>query len=232
MSTEISHLALRLDGPLQAWGYASQFNRRNTSMFPIKSAILGMCCAAMGIPRGSEREREVLPHLRLLRLLTVAIPRLQYRGTEHETPLLARRLVDYHTVQNTLTAEGKIKDTHLTWRQYLCDASFVAVLSGNRQLLGQVADALGNPIWGIWLGRKACIPSAPVLDRIYDSEEEALEALLRGKSLSAFSHQREVDRFEDGTDTFSDEPLCFGGSSAARSFSPRRIKLTDAKMSW
>jgi CRISPR system Cascade subunit CasD len=230
MSTEIAHLGLRLDGPLQAWGYASQFNRRNTGMFPTKSGILGMCCAAMGIRRGSEREQEVLARLRLLRLLTVAVPRLQYRGTGHETPLLVQRIVDYHTVQNTLTADRKIKDTHLTWRQYLCDASFVAVLSGTRQLLEEVAEALRNPVWGIWLGRKACIPSAPVLDKIYDSEEDALRALLGGKSLSAFSHQCEVGRFEDGTDTFSDQPLCFGGSSAFRSFNPRRIKLIEAKM--
>jgi CRISPR system Cascade subunit CasD len=230
MSNEIAYLGLRLDGPLQAWGYDSQFNRRNTGMFPTKSGILGMCCASMGIPRGSEREQAVLARLRLLRLLTVAVPRLQYRGSEYETPLLVQRLVDYHTVQNTLTADGKVKDTHLTWRQYLCDASFVAVLSGIRQLLEEVANALRNPVWGIWLGRKACIPSAPVLDKIYDSEEDALRTLLCGKSLYAFSHQREVDRFEDGTDTFSDQPLYFGGSSAARSFSPRRIKLTEAKM--
>lgn len=34
-------------------------------------------------------------------------------------------------MHNTKTAEGKIKDTHLTYRQYLCDSAFAAVLSGN-----------------------------------------------------------------------------------------------------
>ena len=231
MSTETAYLALRLEGPLQAWGYASQFNRRNTGMFPTKSAILGVICAAMGISRGSEREQAMLPQLRLLKLLTVAVPRLQYRGSKHETELPVRRLTDYHTVQGTLTADGRIRGTtHLTWRQYLCDASFVAVLSGGRVLLIELGAALRNPVWGIWLGRKACIPTAPVFNNIYDSEEEALYALLNGRPLSVFSHQRELDQFEDGTDTFLDQPLCFGGSSATRSFSPRRIKLVEGKI--
>jgi CRISPR system Cascade subunit CasD len=136
-------------------------------------------------------------------------------------------LVDYHTVQNTLTAEGKIKDTHLTWRLYLCDASFVAVLVGEKSLVGELGAALRNPKWGLWLGRKACIPTAPIYVGVYDTEGDALRDLLRGQPLPAFSHQREVDRFEDGTDTLPDQPLCFGGSS--RSFAPRRIRLVEAR---
>jgi CRISPR system Cascade subunit CasD len=241
MSTEIAWLGLRFEGPLQAWGYASQFNRRNTGMFPTKSAVLGMVCAAMGIHRGSKQEQDMLAQLRSLQLLSVTVPRLQYQGMEYETTLPIRRLTDYHTVQNTLTADGKLKDTHLTWRQYLCDASFIALLSGNRSLLIKVGAALRNPVWGVWLGRKACIPTAPVLvrklnnqpekggDYIYDSEEDALRTALDGNPLSAFTYQREVTRFEDGTDTFMDQPLCYGGVSASRSFSPRRIKLIEGR---
>jgi CRISPR system Cascade subunit CasD len=241
MSANTAYLVFRLEGPLQAWGYDSQFNRRNTGMFPTKSAVLGMICAAMGIPRGSEQERDMLVQLQLLQLLTIAAPRLQYRGMAYETTLQIRRLTDYHTVQNTLTADGKLKDTHLTWRQYLCDASFMAVLSGNRSLLIKVGVALRNPVWGVWLGRKACIPTAPVLvrklnnqseqegDFIYDSEEDALRTALDANPLSDFTCQREVTRFEDGTDTFMDQPLCYGGVSASRSFAPRRIKLIEGK---
>jgi len=183
----------------------------------------------------------MLDQLRLLQLLTVAIPRVQYQGMDFEATLPVRRLTDYHTVQNTLTAEGEPKDTHLTWRQYLCDASFIAVLSGDRSLLTDVGAALRNPVWGVWFGRKTCIPTTPVLrwkldaeaerdaDFLYDSEEDGLRTALGGNPLSAFTYQREVARFEDGTDTFMDQPLCFGGVSASRSFAPRRIKLVEGK---
>jgi CRISPR system Cascade subunit CasD len=230
MSIDIAHMALRLEGPLQAWGYGSQFSRRNTGMFPTKSGILGMCCAAMAIPRGSERERTMLARMRELRLLAVAVPRDNYRRRENETSLQVRRLTDYHTVQDTMKADGsKNKNTHLTWRQYLCDAFFVAVLSGNRSLVEDVGAALRNPAWGIWLGRKACIPTAPVWAGVYISEDAALRALLGEQPLSFFSFQREVERFEEGTDTFADQPICFGGANAIRAFAPRRIILVEGK---
>lgn len=230
MSNDIAHLALRLEGPLQAWGYASQFSRRNTGMFPTKSGILGICCAAMEIPRGSERERNMLERLRELRLLAIAVPRADYRGRENETSLPVHRLTDYHTVQDTMKTDGnKNKNTHLTWRQYLCDAFFVAVLSGNWLLVEEVGAALRNPAWGIWLGRKACIPTAPVWSGVHISEDAALRALLGEQPLSFFSFQREVERFEEGTDTFADQPICFGGAEAIRAFVPRRIKLVEGK---
>ena len=230
MSTDIAHLALRLEGPLQSWGYASQFSRRNTGMFPTKSSILGMCCAAMGVPRGSEREKTMLMRMRELRLLAIAVPRADYRSRENESSLQVRRLTDYHTVQDTMNADGgKNKNTYLTWRQYLCDAFFVAVLSGNRLLVEEVGAALRNPAWGIWLGRKACIPTSPVWAGVHISEDAALRALLGEQPLSFFSFQREVERFEEGTDTFADQPICFGGAKASRSFVPRRIKLVEGK---
>jgi CRISPR system Cascade subunit CasD len=50
MSYDNRFLALRLEGPLQSWGFDSQYNRRNTGLMPTKSAIAGMCCAALGLP--------------------------------------------------------------------------------------------------------------------------------------------------------------------------------------
>ena len=48
MSIEKAYLALRLVGPMQAWGFESQYNRRNTGRFPTKSALAGLICAAFG----------------------------------------------------------------------------------------------------------------------------------------------------------------------------------------
>lgn len=185
MSIEIAHLALRLEGPLQSWGFASQFNRRNTGLLPTKSAVLGMCCAALGKARGSEEEKEVLERSQRLRFLAIAIPRyLDYGEKRFDLPV--RRITDYHTVQNTKTAEGKIKLTHLTYRQYLCDSAFAGVLSGDAELIGHFGRALKNPVWGIFLGRKACIPTARVFAGIFPTEKEALNAVLNDQPLEAF----------------------------------------------
>lgn len=239
MSTENAFLALRFEGPLQAWGFDSQYSRRNSGLMPTKSAILGMCCAALGIPRGSDEEAEFLVQSARTRLLAAAVPRsLAYGEWQYELPV--RRITDYHTVGGSydrddptqrphipVTAERKLKEqtkqTVLTWRQYLCDSHFVAVLSGDRSLIERVGKALANPVWGIWLGRKACIPTAPIHAGVWDAEEDALRSLLGGLPLEALTHQREVDRFEDGTDTLPDQPVCFAGPNGIRRFAPRRV---------
>lgn len=233
MLNETAYLALRLEGPLQSWGFESQYNRRNTGLLPTKSAILGMCCAALGIPRGSEEEKALLEQSVDLRLLTVAIPRsLKYREKSIQLPV--RRITDYHTVQNTKTASGALKPTHLTYRQYLCDAAFACILSGNAKLISHLAknekgQGLENPVWGIWLGRKACIPTAPVFAGIFRNEADALHKLLGGQSLESFTHQCEVERFEDGSDSLLDQPLCFAAPDGIRKFAPRRVKLEEGK---
>lgn len=54
-------LLIRLAGPLQSWGVASHFGRRDTHSRPTKSGVIGLCAAALGIPR--EADLGTLPDL-------------------------------------------------------------------------------------------------------------------------------------------------------------------------
>jgi len=217
MSSETAFLALRLEGPLQSWGFDSQYNRRNTGLMPTKSAIAGMCCAALGYSRGSDKERTFLIRFRAAKMTAIAIPR-DIQGRK----IPVRRLQDYHTVMNTKTANGGTKNCHITHRCYLADASFGIVLEGDRGLLEEAANALSDPVWGIWLGRKACLPTAPVCAGLADDESNALHLLKIGNlPLEKFTRQVEVGDFIDGQDSLADNPVSF--DSGSREFSPRRV---------
>lgn len=218
MSSDKRFLALRLNGPLQSWGFDSQYNRRNTGLMPTKSAIAGMCCAALGLPRGSDKEQKFLISFGTVRMTAIAIPR---NGVKKELPV--RRLQDYHTVQNTRRATGTINnDCVLTHRQYLLDAAFGVLLEGDALLLGEIATALADPKWGIWLGRKTCIPSAPVFAGLGGNKDDALRLLIGEKSLEAFTRQEEVENFGEGRDSLPDAPVSF--ATERRLFSPRRVR--------
>lgn len=219
MSNEL-HLALRLEGPLQSWGFEDRFNRRKTGLLPTKSGVIGLCCAAMGIARGSEREKMELPRLAGLTFLSISGIQPQFGGDPSHS---ITRMEDFHTVQNTRTADGKVKDTHITYRTYLCDARNGAVLSGNPTLLEELASKLQDPVWGLWLGRKACIPTSPVFAGLFPTESEALASLLGDRSLSLHLHARDALSLEHGTDTIQDHPLAF---SDPRIFTARRIDLS------
>lgn len=216
MSSDVHFLALRLQGPLQSWGFDSQYNRRNTGLMPTKSAIAGMCCAALGFERGGEKEAAFLAEFESVRMTTIAIPRNGSRK-----PLTVRRLQDYHTVQNTRKADGKMKDCHITHRQYLTDASFGIILAGSGSLLKKISEKLDDPVWGIWLGRKTCIPSAPVLAGLRDTQEDALKLLIGNSPLESFTRQEDVETFAEGKDSLPDRPCSF--ASDRRMFSPRRV---------
>lgn len=226
-------LALRLQGPLQSWGHDSQFNRRNTALFPTKSAIAGMCCAALGLSRGSLEEKTFLERFSKIKLTCLAVPLKRKRNNRE---LFVKRMQDYHTVLGTIKPNGKPKgDAVLTYRQYLNDAFFYALLEGERVFLEDIADGpeektgLRNPVWGVWLGRKTCIPSRPIFAGIYASEQEGINRLkgLGGKPLQAFTHLREVESFGQGIDSYRDQAVSF--QSTNRQFIPRRVRLEEAK---
>jgi CRISPR system Cascade subunit CasD len=161
--TEANTLFLRLEGPLQAWGDTSKFVIRRTMDAPTKSGILGLLCCAMGLSREAARER-----LAELNGLVMGV-RIDRHGT---------RWWDYQTVGAGIgmtTAGGGLKTgaqgTLITRREYLADASFlVALQGGDAKLIDDIATAIASPKWPVFLGRKSCPPSVPVLARPREDE--------------------------------------------------------------
>lgn len=148
-------LFLRIEGPLQSWGdQQSKFVIRRTCEAPTKSGVIGMLCAALGIPR-SEAAVEWLPKLGALLM-----------GVRIDSPGI--RWWDYHTVgagmlMRIAEGEGKAKPgAMLTRREYLCDASFLVVMQGEPAIIDELAKAVENPHWALYLGRKTCLPSRPL----------------------------------------------------------------------
>jgi CRISPR system Cascade subunit CasD len=148
-------LFLRLEGPMQSWGdQESEFVIRRTAEAPTKSGVFGLLCAALGVSR-AEAPGEWLPKLCSLRM-----------GVRIDDPGI--RWWDYHTVgagMQMQTAEGKTKPgAMLTRREYLCDASFLVALQGEESLIKELNSAMKTPRWTLYLGRKCCPPSRPLLE--------------------------------------------------------------------
>jgi CRISPR system Cascade subunit CasD len=161
-------LFLRLEGPLQAWGdQQSKFVIRRTAEAPTRSGIIGMLCAALGVSR-SEAAEIWLPKLGALKM-----------GVRVDVPGV--RWWDYHTVGARMkmrTAEGKTKEgAMLTRREYLCDASFLVALQGEPGLIAELEAAMKAPKWTLYLGRKSCIPSRPLLEYPTGDFPDLLSAL-------------------------------------------------------
>lgn len=248
MSTNTAYLALLLDAPMQSWGFESRFQRRTTGLHPTKSGVIGMICAAMGLAKGSVEERAMLPMLAELEMTSIVIPRKQtspWSGDTIELPV--GRQEDFHTVGGGYDKKtqrqfiprkasgGPCDNPTVSRRQYLLDARFGVMLKGDQALLERVAAVLQNPCWGVWFGRKSCIPAASVFVALSQSQDEAWRAMLRacrldeGLPLETFTAVTEVERFDQGTDSLADQPVSFGDGRSSgpdkRQFAIRRVRV-------
>ncbi|MDA1278312.1 MAG: type I-E CRISPR-associated protein Cas5/CasD [Verrucomicrobia bacterium] len=220
-------LALLLDGPMQSWGHTSRFERRTTALHPTRSGVLGIIAAALGIDKHAPDEAAQLARLDALRVITVKFDKRDRRGRE----LPIQRLEDYHTVTGIRRASGKVdKDaTVQTYRHYLLDARFGVMIEGPPALLEEIAAALRNPKWGVWLGRKCCLPASPVLVAPPGERAVVWAALLQRAGYPGTATEEQFDRVlevtasESGADMIEDKPVGFGAPIGER-HAPRWIR--------
>ncbi|MFA5903809.1 MAG: type I-E CRISPR-associated protein Cas5/CasD [Desulfobacula sp.] len=220
-------LVLQLSSPLQSWGFDSRYSIRNTGLFPTKSAISGLCCAASGIHRGTEAEKNLLSQIQKCSFTSIVVPNIKkIEEKEWKTPI--RRIEDFHTIMGTKSADGKLKkDAVLTQRYYLCDANFLILLEGPEDLLKKLKQSLIDPVWGLWLGRKSCIPSKPIFAGLYKTKEEMIDNHLSGCSMDEFKRMEEVHDFDQGMDLLPDVAVSF--DIQKRNYVARRINIYQAK---
>ncbi|RHW25830.1 type I-E CRISPR-associated protein Cas5/CasD [Nocardioides immobilis] len=149
-------LLLRLAGPLQSWGDASRFTQRHTRTEPTKSGVLGLLAAAQGRRRADPIED--------LAALSFGV-RVDQRGRIER---------DFHTAIRR--KDGKEESMPLSYRYYLTDAVFVAGVAGDEALLRGLDEALREPRFPLYLGRRSCPPAGEIALGVHDGE---LEDILR-----------------------------------------------------
>lgn len=202
-------LAFLCHGPLQAWGTSSRFPRRDTLAHPTKSGILGLVAAATGIDKFAENEAERLTPLVDLRLSTYAVPRKNH----YKKDLPVTRLQDFHTIGGGFHKTHPVERSHIprkasgglsanaviTRRDYLTDACFLIILEGQEETLRNAKTALLNPRWGLWLGRKSCLPSLPLSPAVSSTPQHAATGILeklgyqKETPLTQFDHTEEKE---------------------------------------
>ena len=182
------YLLLWLEAPLQSWGSDSRFGRRDTLAFPTKSGVLGLVCSALGA--GGE-QRALLAEFAALGQTVVSFVRGKQTADgvikQDREPLLR----DFHMVgagydlndpwQALLEPyknDGKPRKsdgggTKMTYRYYLQDAAFAVVLEVPVDKAEAIAQALQNPAWDIYLGRKNCVPTDFIYRGIFDNEADS-----------------------------------------------------------
>jgi CRISPR system Cascade subunit CasD len=194
-----------------------------------------LLAAALGVDKHASAEGDVIGALAHLRHTAVTLPR---PGPQDPEGHRIRRLEDYHTVEGSQRASGKIDDgTVQTYRHYLLEARFGIILTappGWHLPDGRdgtaLAAALRDPVWGIWFGRKCCIPAAPVFaGGPFAEVNQAWRAVLfaarlpEDSTLENFTWMEEAESLREGVDVLNDQPVTF---AKPNTHAPRRVRVT------
>lgn len=162
-------LLLRMEGPMMSFGDVAVDALGPTARFPQQSMVVGILANALGVER---RQPEVLDGLQASLAFAAREDRRGEVFEDYQTVDLSAAAVSLcgWTTRGTLEQRGGASGdgTHVRRRQYLADASYlvaVAVRPVRAGLPGidDIERALRSPFRPLFLGRKNCAPTRPVL---------------------------------------------------------------------
>lgn len=192
-------LVFRLYGPMASWGDIAVGEVRRSSLYPSRSAILGIISASLGICRD---ETDTLKSL--------------FSGYDVAIKVISSGslMKDYHTVQ-VPDSTGKLKyytrrdeivvgadrlNTILTSREYRCDSYYIVALRSRNTApytLDVIQSKLIKPEFVLYLGRKSCPLAAPLKPQIVQSAgfKGALDSAVFPPLIVSFTGEDISDRY-------------------------------------
>lgn len=204
----MDYLILRLYAPMVSWSAPAIGENRPSEDAPAAGNILGLLAAALGIKRDDEAEQLALKNSLRFAVKTIS------RGT---------LLRDYHTVQmpeskrgvSYTTRRGELQNkaqvgTLLSSRDYRCDGLWliaIQTVENGDYDLPTLQQAIKQPFFPLYFGRKSCPPAAPLAPTIVQAPnwraafEQAIPSLLysaeRAKRQGEEKQWRNSQRRED-----------------------------------
>ena len=192
-----NHLILRLDTPLMSFGGVVIDNFGDTDDWPSASLLVGIIGNALGYRR---TDREDLQALQARLVFACRADCEGERVRDFQAAALNKNDKGWTTHGQPEGRDGGAKTymgKHLRYRFYWTDRVITVALrlqpAEGDPTLDQVAKALDYPARPLFIGRKPCLPTAPLLVG-QGSGESALDAVAKVPAMAAIEQrQRQVD---------------------------------------
>lgn len=167
-------LILRLQGPLMSFGDVAIDEIRPTRRLPARSMLTGLLANALG---WAHRDVDKLARLQERLRFAARLDRegqglvdFQTAELSQDDPLWTTRGVPAERAGGAASYSGPA----LRHRHYRADAAVTVALmlvpAGEAPDLGALEAAVRRPERPLFIGRKGCLPSRPVLDRLVEVE--------------------------------------------------------------
>jgi CRISPR-associated Cas5-like protein len=136
---------MTLSGPRGGFGDTPRLVHRFVQAAPPRSAIIGLIANAYGLSRDDDFG---------------FLDPLKFRIIEQSS---GEAMVDFQTVREAITVDGKPGRNAITYRYYLPDYKLVLEVDGPEELLQQVFLNLKYPYRPLYIGRRCNVLDQPVV---------------------------------------------------------------------
>lgn len=170
----MSHfLVFRLYAPMMSFGEVAVGEKRSSSNWPTRSAVLGLVAAAMGILRTEEGKLQKLSESLVLGLCqrNSGVYLRDYHTIQMPPQTIIPKKTGLFTRKQELEIEPDSLKAMLSTREYLCDSIFDVALQGEMSLLNPIHESLLNPKFTLYLGRKSCPIGLPLGPKLWEAED-------------------------------------------------------------
>lgn len=166
----MNYLKIHLEG-VQGY-FSAPYDTAHKEVYPTETAptvnaLVGMIGCAMGLPRGHAMLDDMKERLEF-----------KYISTKHNRPLVKAEFrvtslpnndARFTKMDGSPDARGQIKNI-----EFIYDAAYDVYIGGDDATLSKIHDALAHPYWPVYIGRKQCVPSKPIVTKVVEiiSEEE------------------------------------------------------------
>ena len=202
------YLVFQLYAPLSSWGEEAVGEVRHSASVPTRSALLGLLAAALGIRREDEAQLNNFNQ--------------HYHLAVHVLSSRERWLRDYHTVsaprenkkyryytrRDELCLAPDEVSTLISLREYRCDGYWhvaVSATPGAPYALETLREALLEPVFPLYLGRKSCPLALPLAPRVLNGslKEVLIQAAeeITPSALAGFVTQTGMCYWDDPQET-------------------------------
>lgn len=137
-----------------------------TDLIPTKAAVIGLLSAAFGYERGSSAITELAKAVDI-KYITEKAPIIlsdfqTVRALKSQQNYMNRRYSS--TFKHVNGSKAKKTDNLIKRVEYLQDGEFNVYIGANsNQLLQNIYEALKNPVYSLYFGKRSCVPNKPLV---------------------------------------------------------------------
>jgi len=181
------YLVFQLYGPLVAWGDIAVGEMRPSAMTPSKSAVIGILAAALGLRRPDTAHTEAdraaweAEHHALaqgygmaIKVDSLGLPLTDFHTAQVPSSGTGRNRRVFSSRRDELTRDDKSHlNTILSRREYRQEAFYIVALWAHPhapRTLDELRQALLEPCFTLYLGRKSCPLALPLQPEIKSAE--------------------------------------------------------------